>query len=131
VDGNDQHPPRDVRLGEMLLFDVYESIRKSPKQEDIVLLLTYDEHGGCYDHVPPPFRAQAPDQVPGELGFLFDRYGVRVPAILVSPYVEAGTVFRSQKKTADGREIPFDHTSILATLREPSAANSRPALFEA
>jgi hypothetical protein len=46
------------------------------------------------------------------------RYGVRVPAILVSPYIEAGTVFRSAKTTPDRQEIPFSHTSILATLRD-------------
>lgn len=118
MDGNDQHPPRDVRLGESLMFDIYESIRACARPEDILLLVTYDEHGGCYDHVPPPFSAVAPDHAPGEFDFHFDRYGVRVPAILVSPYIEAGTVFRSAETTADHQEIPFSHTSILATLRD-------------
>jgi phospholipase C len=117
VDGNDQHPPRDIRLGEQLIHDVYESIRQSGRT-DILLVLTYDEHGGCYDHVPPPFGAVPPDNQTGEFGFPFDRYGVRVPAILVSPYIKAGTVFRSTKKTPEGIDIPFDHTSILATLRK-------------
>jgi phospholipase C len=114
VDGNDQHPARDIRLGEMLMYDVYESIRQSPKPEDILLVITYDEHGGCYDHVPPPFGATPPGagEKPNELGFPFDRFGVRVPAILVSPYIQKGTVFRSSVG-----EVPFDHTSIAATVR--------------
>jgi len=118
LDGNDQHPPRDIRSGDKLLYDVYESIRTSPHPEDILLVITYDEHGGCYDHVPPPFGAVAPDDSQTATPFAFDRYGVRVPAIFVSPYIAAGTVFRSEKLSADGRlEVPYDHTSILATLR--------------
>jgi phospholipase C len=98
----------------MLLYDIYESIRKSPKPKDILLLITYDEHGGCFDHVPPPFGATPPGygERPNELGFAFDRFGVRVPAVLVSPYVEKGTVFRSPGIGA----VPFDHTSIAATI---------------
>jgi phospholipase C len=115
-DGNDQHPPRDIRLGEELIYQIYEWIRQSGKT-DILLVITYDEHGGCYDHMPPPFGAVPPDDHPGELGFRFDRYGVRVPAILVSPFIEPGAVFRSDT-IADGHEVPFDHTSILATLRD-------------
>jgi phospholipase C len=78
-----------------------------------LLLITYDEHGGCYDHVPPPWNATPPDPEsnPGEAGFRFNRFGVRVPALLISPYIEAGTVFRSKT------EMPYDHTSILATIR--------------
>jgi phospholipase C len=78
-----------------------------------LLVITFDEHGGCYDHVEPP-PATPPDDAsnPGEEGFCFDRYGVRVPTLLISPYIEAGTVFRSPN------EMPYDHTSILATLRD-------------
>jgi phospholipase C len=81
VDGNDQHPSRDIRLGEILMYDIYESIRQSPKPEDILLVITYDEHGGCYDHVSPPFGATPPgsDSNPNELDF----------ALIVS-----GSVFR-------------------------------------
>jgi phospholipase C len=118
-DGNDQHPPRDIRPGEQLMYEVYESVRISKHPEDILLVITYDEHGGCYDHVPPPFGAVAPDAMRTDPVFNFDRYGVRVPAIFVSPRIPAGIVFRSNKRTTDGRnlEIPYDHTSILATLR--------------
>jgi phospholipase C len=120
LDGNDQHPPRDIRPGEKLMHEVYQSIRTSRKPEEILLVITYDEHGGCYDHVPPPFGAVAPEPVSPDSAFKFDRYGVRLPAVLVSPYIEEGTVFRSTKQTAGSTpvEVPFDHTSILATLRD-------------
>ena len=78
-----------------------------------LLIVTFDEHGGTYDHVPPPWTAIPPDNVSensGELGFKFNRFGVRVPTILISPFVRRGTVFR-----AEG-EIPYDHTSIIKTV---------------
>ena len=59
-----------------------------------LLIITYDEHGGCYDHVPPPWGAAPPDNDTGEFGFDFTRFGVRVPTVLVSPLIPAGTVFR-------------------------------------
>jgi phospholipase C len=79
-----------------------------------LLIITYDEHGGCYDHVLPPLGAKTPDPAsnPGKNRFSFDRFGVRVPTVLVSPFIEAGTIFRSNTAT------PYDHTSILATLRD-------------
>src|SRR5215469_394354 len=115
VDGNDQHPTRDIRLGEQLIYEIYDSVRRSPVAKDILLVITYDEHGGCYDPVPPPFGATPPGlgSRPNEFGFGFDRFGVRVPAIVISPYIEEGTVFRSDE--AQGA-VPFDHTSIAATL---------------
>jgi phospholipase C len=118
IDGNDQHPPRDIRPGEQLVFDIYETVRKSPKPEEILLVITYDEHGGCYDHVPPPFGATAPDPMRKNPPFNFDRWGVRVPAIFISPLIEEGTVFRSTNKTAGGEERPYDHTSIPATIKK-------------
>jgi phospholipase C len=74
-------------------------------------VVTYDEHGGCYDHVPPPSGATPPDNATGEFGFDFKRFGVRVPTVLVSPLIEAGTVFR----VAAG-STPLDHTSLLKTV---------------
>ncbi len=112
---NDQHPPHDVCRGEMFLYETWRALTANPKTwEAALLVITYDEHGGCYDHVVPP-AAVPPDPAgePGQEGFRFDRYGVRVPAVFVSPYIEAGTVFRPLAGNA-----PFDHTSILATLRE-------------
>jgi phospholipase C len=112
IDPNDEHPPHDVRLGEQFIHDVYQAVSTGKDWEQTLLLITYDEHGGCYDHVPPPWNATPPDPEtnPGEAGFCFNRFGVRVPALLISPYIEAGTVFRSTTS------VPYDHTSILATI---------------
>ncbi len=99
---NDQHPPHDMRAGEKLIAEVYEALRHSPQWPATMLVITYDEHGGTYDHVVPP-AAIPPDGQTSQ--FAFDRYGVRVPAIVVSPFVPAGVV-----------HTVFDHTSIPATL---------------
>jgi phospholipase C len=111
--GNSQHPPYDVALGEQLIHDVYEALRTGPGWPETLLVITYDEHGGCYDHVPPPWGAVAPDDNTGEFGFGFDRFGVRVPAVLVSPLIAPGTVYRVP---AGG--TPLDHTSILKTVEQ-------------
>lgn len=111
--GNSQHPVGDVALGEQLIHDVYQALRHSPQWTQTLLLITYDEHGGCYDHVAPPWTAVPPgDGTAGEFGFDFKRYGVRVPAVLVSPWIEAGTVYR-----ATGPR-PLDHTSLLKSLAQ-------------
>jgi phospholipase C len=107
--GNSQHPNYDVSKGEQFLHDVYYSLFGTPVWNQTLLVITYDEHGGCYDHVPPPENAIPPDNSAGELNFAFKRFGLRVPTILVSPMIAAGTVFRTPSAT------PFDHTSILAT----------------
>src|ERR1700690_1887028 len=92
--GNSQHPNYDVSLGEQLIHDVYYALRGGPGWDQTLLFITYDEHGGLYDHVPPPSGATPPDATPGEFGFDFTRFGVRVPVVLVSPLIPAGTVFR-------------------------------------
>jgi phospholipase C len=107
--GNSQHPNYDVALGEQLIHDVYYTLRNSPGWNDTLLIINYDEHGGNYDHVPPPWGAVAPDNSVGEWGFDFTRFGVRVPALLVSPRIAAGTVFRAKRGT-------IDHTSVLKTI---------------
>jgi phospholipase C len=108
---NDQHPPSVVTLGEQLIADVYNCIRSSKVWTKTLLIITYDEHGGCYDHVPPPMAAEPEPPRPGQ-AFNFDRYGVRVPAILISPYIAPGTKLRPPGA------VPYDHTSIIATLRK-------------
>jgi phospholipase C len=90
--GNSQHPNYDVALGEAFILQVYQAVRNGPGWNNTLLLITYDEHGGCYDHVPPPSGATPPDSTIGEFGFDFTRFGVRVPAVLVSPLIPAGTI---------------------------------------
>jgi phospholipase C len=100
-----------VALGEQLIHDVYEALRAGPGWAQTLLVITYDEHGGCFDHVPPPWGAVPPDTTTGEFSFGFDRFGLRVPTVLVSPLIAPGTVFRVP---AGG--TPLDHTSILKTV---------------
>ena len=110
---NDQHPDHDVRAGERFIADVYNAIKANDDLwASTALLIVYDEHGGIYDHVTPP--ACTPDQFTAPanatgtgMEFKFDRLGVRVPAILVSPWIPKGTV-------VDDRV--FDHASIPGTI---------------
>jgi phospholipase C len=112
---SDQHPDHDVRAGEQFIAQVYNAIRSNPNLwPNTALLLVYDEHGGIYDHVPPP--SCAPDTPfiaqPADTGtldsFSFDRLGIRVPAILISPWVAAGSVINDT----------FEHACIPATITE-------------
>jgi phospholipase C len=123
---NDYHPPHDVRRGERFLSKVYNAVRSSPYRDKILLVITFDEHGGCYDHVAPPWGSVAPQPGPvaTKNGFKFDRLGVRVPTIVVSSYVTPGTVFR-----AGPGEPPYDHTSIVATLKNWRKLPDDPARF--
>lgn len=114
VDPNDQHPPHDVDAGEAFLYRIWQAVTNPAVWSKTMLVITYDEHGGTFDHVFPATPATAPDAVSAKApeGFAFDRFGVRVPCVVVSPWIDAGTVFRSPTDT------PYDHTSILATLRD-------------
>jgi phospholipase C len=97
---NDQHPPADVMNGEALIAGVYNGLRGNDALwKSTLLILVYDEHGGFFDHVPPP-PAVPPDDKTSE--YAFNQYGIRVPAILISPWIPAGKL-----------STPFDHTSIL------------------
>jgi phospholipase C len=107
-----QHPLDDVRLGEGLIKSTYEAIRNSAIWKSSIFIITYDEHGGFYDHVPPP-AAVAPgdtDLTAGhnKFGFTFERYGPRVPAIVISPWIP--------KNRVDHRL--YDHSSIPATVEQ-------------
>jgi len=115
VQGNDYHPPCFVGPAEHDLGVLYDALRTSKQWEHMLFIVTFDEHGGTYDHVRPP-RTVAPDEhLTGpdvEPPFDFTRLGVRVPTILVTPYVTPGTVFRAPA----GSTHDFDHTSVIATL---------------
>jgi phospholipase C len=105
ADQNDDHPPHNIFKAEKLIADVYNAIRSSPRLwESTLLVVVYDEHGGFYDHVSPP-AAIPPDDHREE--WTFDRLGVRVPAILISPWV--GT---------RAEHTVFDHTSLLRYLSD-------------
>lgn len=107
---NDQHPPHDVTYGEALIATIYNAVRGGKGWVNTLLIITYDEHGGCFDHVVPP-KATPPGGTAHD-GFAFDSFGVRVPAVIISPYVAKGAKIRPAGET------PFDHTSIFATLRK-------------
>jgi phospholipase C len=96
---NDDHPPSDVGDGQELVLLVYNALAAGPKWSSTLLVVVYDEHGGFFDHVPPP---AASDDDPATFG----RYGVRVPALVVSPWVGRGSVAKTL----------FDHTSIIKTV---------------
>jgi phospholipase C len=116
----DQHPDHHVLAGDNFMGKVYDYIRINPDLwNSTALLIVYDEHGGLYDHVVPPnctpdgFEApEAATGVPG-LTFKFDRLGIRVPAILVSPYIPRGTVVPG---AGEANARIFEHASIPATV---------------
>ena len=133
--GNSQHPTDGIGPGEMLIKHVYETLRKSPIWERSLLVITYDEHGGFHDHVKPPevtppgdetdltplqeceklsdykdgtFKITFDEDDLDAFKFNFDRLGIRVPTVIVSPLIDRGTV----------PEETFDHTSIIKTITE-------------
>lgn len=86
---NSEHPPRDIHGGEVFVRDVVVALGKSPAWSTSALILTYDEAGGFFDHVPPP-AACPPDGLPENAEF--DRLGIRVPFVVVSPYARRAFV---------------------------------------
>jgi phospholipase C len=115
--GNSQHPNDDVARGDALIKQVYEAIRRSPHWESSLLVVTYDEHGGFYDHVPPP-PGIPPGDGPGPgnngHGFLFDQLGARVPTVIVSPWIPD---VRSPDRDCNVVDnTAYDHSSVLATV---------------
>jgi phospholipase C len=103
------HPGEDMVPAEVQLKKIYDSLRNGPSWNETLLVITFDEHGGIFDHVPPPY-AENPWPNDRNDGFAYDLMGPRVPTILVSPWIEEQTVFRSETETS------YDSTSFLATL---------------
>jgi phospholipase C len=103
----DEHPPSNVQVGERFVSDVTNALFTSPNWSSSAMFLTYDENGGYYDHVAPP-PAPVPDNIPpmlqpGDVPGAFDRYGFRVPVVVISPYSRPHFV----------SHVVDDHTSIL------------------
>ena len=110
LQGNDFHPPGDMRTGENFLANIYTSLISNQEAwSKTLLIITFDEHGGLFDHIPPPKAIGSDDDC--QHGFLFDRYGVRIPTLLISPKINKGVVLRSEDQS-----LPFDHTSLIAML---------------
>eukprot|EP00249_Psilotum_nudum_P036345 c6857_g1_i1 orf=255-1811(-) len=119
IPANDDHPPNDIAQGQKLIKEVYEILRSSPQWDEVLLLISYDEHGGFYDHVPPPvINVPNPDGMLGtdHSDFKFDQLGVRVPTVLISPWIEKGTVVHRPIGPTPSSE--FEHSSIPATLKK-------------
>ncbi|MEZ4293939.1 MAG: alkaline phosphatase family protein [Polyangiaceae bacterium] len=107
VDTDDEHPPAMAPIGEALVASVVDALAKSPNWKDSALFLTYDEHGGLFDHVVPP-KACPPDDLPlkvapGDPEVPFDQLGIRVPMMVISPYAKKHHVSHAV----------YDHTSIV------------------
>ena len=113
--GSSQHPMDGLRSGDNLIARVYNAIRKSPVWEKSLLIVTYDEHGGFFDSAVPSAKAAPPNDGTGAgqntHGFDFAEFGVRVPAVIVSPQIAKGTVDHTL----------FDHASVLATVEQAFA----------
>lgn len=111
--GNDYHPTANLLPGEQMLNLIYQALAQTHNWNTTLLIVTFDEHGGNMDHVTPP-SCTPPDgqSYAGSPGpsFDFSSLGVRVPALLISPQIPAGTVFRSPTAVA------FDHTSVIRTI---------------
>jgi phospholipase C len=113
--GTDYHPPGSLYEGEKFLARIYHALASNPAVfNKTLLIVTFDEHGGTFDHVPPPPAIDPVNICPP---YVFGRYGVRVPTLLISPCVPGGSVFRAgYYPEAQSQTLPYDHTSVLATL---------------
>jgi phospholipase C len=116
---NDDHPPSDIRAGQAFVFEVYNALMHSKDWKDTLMIVTYDEHGGFYDHVAPPKVANGDQST-------HKTYGLRVPTLVVGPRVRR-QVLHEPKPSQSGDQPQFDHTSIIKTIllafaRDPDAA---------
>jgi phospholipase C len=120
-DGNCDGPPADVKEGQKLVTRIVEAVVASPKWDKTLLIITYDEHGGFYDHVPPSAAAKVAPE-------LVDTHGVRVPAFVITPWVKGGSVFGRDGLIVRGagQAVHFDHTSILKTIARRFMSQSPP-----
>ena len=108
--GGDEEEPQDIAIGEAFVSTVINAAMKSPQWSRMLLVWTYDEHGGYYDHVPP-LGAPLPDSIPPSITKTdyqaqFNVTGCRIPTVVVSPWSRPNAV----------SNVPHDHTSIIATI---------------
>lgn len=119
---NSMHPTGLISDGEMLIKNVYDSLRSSPQWNETLFVLTFDETGGFHDHVPPPL-AVPPDNLTytetapngQDYTFSFNRLGGRIPTFLISPWVGAGQV-EQQGTNSTGQVVSYSASSLLRTL---------------
>jgi phosphoesterase family protein len=104
--GNDDHPPSDLRRGQQLVAAVYNALRNGPQWKDTLFIITYDEHGGFFDHIHPADGACAALCHDPETGDPVTHYGMRVPTFVISPHV---------RKRFVAKDV-YDHTTILKTI---------------
>ncbi|VAI24439.1 unnamed protein product [Triticum turgidum subsp. durum] len=111
--------PNYVVIEQRFVKEVYETLRASPQWNETALIITYDEHGGFYDHVPTPVvGVPQPDGIvgPDPYYFKFDRLGVRVPSFLISPWIEKGTAIHEPNGPFENSR--YEHSSIPATVKK-------------
>ncbi|KAM7280898.1 hypothetical protein ACFE04_008032 [Oxalis oulophora] len=119
IPANDDHPSHDIAEGQNFVKQVYEALRASPQWNEMLFVIIYDEHGGFYDHVSTPVKGiPSPDDMvgPAPYNFKFDRLGVRIPAFLISPWIERGTLLHGPLGPNPTSE--FEHSSIPATVKK-------------
>ena len=114
---NDDHPCHDIALGEKLIKETYEALRAGPGWNKTLLLITYDDTGGWYDHGALPVGVPAPDDIPFSDGAAgtYTWLGLRAPSLLVSPWLRKGKVIHEPDGPAPDSQ--YEHSSIAATAK--------------
>ena len=123
IDTNSMHPSGQISTGQVLLKQIYDALRTGPQWEKTLLLITFDETGGFFDHVAPPLAVRPDNKTYTETAndgsvytFGFDRLGGRLPTWLVSPYTTKGWVENFGTDPATGKSASYSATSVLKTL---------------
>ncbi|PLN74600.1 phosphoesterase-domain-containing protein [Aspergillus taichungensis] len=119
------HPTSNMAAGEQMIKHLYDAVRRSQYWDNVLIIINFDEHGGFADHVPPPVNVPQPEDgitfdgksEGRDVTYDFTRLGVRVPAFLISPYIEANTLIHDAG-TMYAHDSAYTHTSILHFLQE-------------
>ncbi|KAF4229490.1 hypothetical protein CNMCM6805_001412 [Aspergillus fumigatiaffinis] len=123
LDTNSMHPSGNVSFGQVLVKQIYDAVRTGPQWDKTLLLVTFDETGGFYDHVQPPVAVRPDSKTYTETAadgssytFNFDRLGGRMPTWLISPYTPKGHIENYGVDPATGKSASYSATSVLKTL---------------